>query len=216
MQTSDLIEALVADATPVRRLRPPAVRAAWWLLLAVLVLALAALHHGLRPDLALKLRQPVFVSGVAAAALTGVLAAIAAFIVSVPGRSQRWLLLPMPTLVVWFATIGYGCLTDWVRLGPGGISLGETASCFATLMLVGLPLSFALLIMLRHVARLYARPVAMCGSLAVAALTAAALSLLHPLDATVMILLWNFGVALVFLGVTSRYGDRLFAWVAPH
>ncbi|MFJ4292977.1 NrsF family protein [Cupriavidus sp. NPDC089707] len=212
--TPDLIDSLVADATPVRRLRPPAVRAARWLLLAALVIVLAALHHGVRPDLALKLAQPVFVSGVAAAVLTAVLAAIAAFIASVPGRSPRWLMLPVPAVLVWIGTIGYGCLTDWVRIGPGGISLGETASCFATLMVVGLPLSFAMLFMLRYVARLSPGPVAMCAGLAVAAMTATALSLLHPLDATVMILLWNFGVALLLVGVSGRYGHWLFAWMA--
>ncbi|MFJ4290655.1 NrsF family protein [Cupriavidus sp. NPDC089707] len=213
--TSNLIDSLVADAAPVRRLRPPMVRAAGWLLLAVLILVLAASHHGVRPDLATKLAQPVFVTGVAAALLTGVLAAVAAFMASVPGRSRRWLLLPAPALVAWFATVGYGCLTNWVQIGPTGISLGETASCFATLMMVGVPLSFALLIMLRHVARIYPAPVAMCASLAVAAMTATALSILHPLDATAMILMWNFGVALLFVGLGGRYGDRLFHWVAP-
>ncbi|MGH8790253.1 MAG: NrsF family protein [Cupriavidus necator] len=214
--TSNLIDALVADGRPVRRLRPPVVRAACWLLLAVLILVLAAFHHGVRPDLALKLEQSVFVTGIAAAMLTSVLAAVAAFMASVPGRSRRWLLLPLPALLVWFATIGYGCLTDWVRIGPGGISLGETASCFATLLLVSVPLSFALLIMLRYVARLAPAPVAMCGSLAVASMTATALSILHPLDATAMILMWNVGVALLFVGISARYGGRLFSWVAPH
>ncbi len=213
--TSNLIDSLVADAAPVRRLHPPMVRAAGWLLLAVLILVLAAAHHGVRPDLAAQLAQPVFVTGVAAAMLTGVLAAVAAFMASVPGRSRQWLLLPVPALLVWFATIGYGCLTNWVRIGPAGISLGETASCFATLMMVSVPLSFALLIMLRYVARLSPAPVAMCASLAVAAMTATALSLLHPLDATAMILMWNVGVALLFVGLSGRYGDRLFGWVVP-
>ena len=210
-----MIDSLVADAAPVRRLRPPMVRAACWLLLAALILVLAESHHGVRPDLATKLAQPVFVTGIAAAMLTGVLAAVAAFMASVPGRSRRWLLLPVPALLIWLATIGHGCLTDWGRIGPAGLSLGETASCFAPLMMVSLPLSFALLIMLRYVARLSPGLVAMCGSLAVAAMTATALFLLHPLDATVMILMWNVGVAVLFVGVGGRYGDRLFKWVAP-
>jgi len=210
--TSDLIDSLVADATPVRRLRSPAMRALLWLLLAALVLILAAFHHGVRPDLAMKLAQPVFVTSVAAAALTGALATIAAFIASVPGRSQRWLLLPVPTLLVWFTTIGYGCLTDWVRIGPGGISPGEAVSCFATLAMVSFPLSLALLIMLRHVARLSPEPIAMCGSLAVAAMTAMALSILHALDATVMILFWNVGITALLMGVSRWLGVRLFSW----
>ena len=131
--TPDLIDLLVADAKPVRRLQPPAVRALYWLVFAALMLTLVAVGHGVRPDLMLKLHQPVFATSVVAALMTGVLAAMASFIASVPGRSRRWLLLPAPALAVWTSTIGYGCLTGWVSIGPDGMSLGETARCFATL-----------------------------------------------------------------------------------
>ncbi|MFM0758116.1 NrsF family protein [Paraburkholderia strydomiana] len=213
--TSDLIDSLVADAKPVRRLRPPVTRALCWLLFAALMLTLVALVHGVRPDLTLKLRQPGFVVGVAAALLTAALASMASFIASVPGRSRRWLWLPAPAVVVWISTIGYGCLTNWVSIGPDGMSPGETARCFATLAITGIPLSLVMLIMLRYVARLAPTPVVMTGSLAVAAMTAAALSLFHPLDATVMILMWNFGVATLLLALSGLYGRRLFGWVAP-
>jgi len=212
--TPDLIDSLVADAKPVRRLQPPAVRAVCWLLFAALMLALVAVGHGVRPDLMPKLHQPVFTTSVVAALTTGVLAAMASFIVSIPGRSRRWLLLPAPALAVWISTIGYGCLTNWVSIGPDGISLGETARCFATLAVTSVPLSLVMLIMLRHVAHLSPAPVAMTGSLAVSAMTAVALSLFHPLDATVLILLWNFGVAALFLAFSGLYGKRLFEWVA--
>jgi hypothetical protein len=46
-------------------------------------------------------------------------------------------------------------------------------------------------------------------------MTAVALSILHPLDATAMILLWNFGVAALYLSLGGRYGQRLLGWVAP-
>src|SRR5207253_1977718 len=107
-RTSDLIEVLVADAAPVRRLRPPAVRAACWLLFAGIVIVLVGIAHGARADLALKLQQPVFVIGVAAAMTTGILAAVGAFIASVPGMSRRWLVLPIPAALVWVATISCG------------------------------------------------------------------------------------------------------------
>lgn len=212
--TADLIDSLMADAKPVRRLLPPAVRALCWLLLAALILILVAAGHGVRPDLLLKLRQPVFFAGIVAALLTGVLAALAAFIASVPGRTRRWLLLPAPAAAVWISTIGYGCLTDWVSVEPQGLSWGETARCFATLAITSVPLSLVMLIMLRHVARLSPTPVAMVGSLAVAAMTAVALSLFHPLDATAMILFWNLGVTALFLVFSGLYGKRLLAWAA--
>lgn len=215
-RTSDLIDVLVADATPVRRLRPPAARAACWLLFAAVVMLFVGIAHGVRADLAVKLHQPLFATGVVAAVATGILAATAAFLASVPSRSRRWLLLPAPATLVWVATIGYGCLTNWVAIGPEGMSPGETARCFATLVLVGTPLSLVMLIMLRHVARLAPGPVTMVGSLAVAAMTAVALSILHPLDATAMILLWNLGVAGLYLLLSGWYGQRLLGWVAHH
>nr|WP_175960209.1 NrsF family protein [Burkholderia pyrrocinia] len=211
--TSELIESLVADSTPVRPLRRPLWRATGWLTFAALLLLAIAVAHGLRPDLSLKLHERAFVTGIAAAAATGILAAIGAFIASVPGRSLRWLLLPSPALFVWISTIGYGCLTNWVEIGPDGLSPGETARCFATLALTGVPLSLTLLIMLRHAARLAPVPVVMAGSVAVSAMTAVALSLYHPLDATMMILAWNVGLTIVLLIASASYGARLLRWV---
>ncbi|MDY7544741.1 DUF1109 domain-containing protein [Glaciimonas sp. CA11.2] len=213
--TSSLIASLVVNVKPVRRLRSPAVRTLCWLLFAALMLALVAVGHGVRPDLMQKLHQPVYAIGVAAALMTSVLATTAVFIGSIPGRSKRWLLLPMPAFAIWISTIGYGCLTAWVSFGPDGMSPGETARCFATLAITSIPLSLSLLIMLRYVARLYPVPIAMTASLAVAATTAVALSLFHQIDATLMILMLNFGVAALFLGLSRLYGQRLFEWVTP-
>jgi hypothetical protein len=208
--TPDLIESLVERAIPVRRLRPPLLRALTWLALAGVVLALLAVAHGVRSDLAAHLGQPAFVLAVAAALATGVLAAIAAFMISVPDRSRWWLVLPAPALAVWVATIGYGCLTDWVDIGPDGVRLGETARCFATVVLTGVPLSIAMLVMLRHAAWLRPDAVIVTGALAVAAFTSAALSLLHDLDATVMILVWNLGTAALITGLGGVFGRGLF------
>lgn len=213
--TPDLINALAASATPVRRLRPPLARAACWLLLAAFILVLVAISHGIRPDLAQRLQQPPFVTGMLASLLTGILAAIASFLVSLPDRSRLWLLLPAPALVVWISIIGYGCLTNWVSFGPEGVRPGETARCFATLVLTGLPLSLAMLVMLRYAAPLRPTAVTLTGSLAVAAITATALSLFHDLDASVMILTWNLGTAALIVGLGGVLGRRMFSWAAP-
>src|ERR687898_117258 len=128
-------------ATPVRRLRPPLLRAGLWLLAAGLLLVLLAWLYGPRPDLAERLRQPTFAAALAGSLLTGVLAAVAAFHLSLPDRSRLWLLVPAPAVVLWASTIGYGCLTNWVSIGPGGVTIGTTLACFATLVLASLPLS---------------------------------------------------------------------------
>ncbi|HKB62314.1 MAG TPA: NrsF family protein [Burkholderiales bacterium] len=212
--TPDLIESLVANAAPVRRLRPPVARAVGWLLFAALMLALLAVSHDVRPDLALRLRQPEFVIGVAASLATGVLAAIASFLLSIPDRSRAWLLLPLPGLFVWVSTLGYGCLINWVSLQPGSVPFGEEAGCFALLVLTGVPLSLAMLIMLRHAALLAPTRVAISGGLAVAAVTATALSIFHDHDASAIILIWNFGTAVLLVALGGAFGSRMFSWVA--
>jgi len=215
IKTSDLIASLAADLEPVRRLRPPVTRAACWLLLAAVVLTLLAISQGIRPDLAQRLQDPAFAVNIAASLLTGVLAAIAAFLVSLPDRSRLWLFLPVPALVVWLSNIGYQCLFWWIAIGPDGVSFGETARCFATLVLTSLPLSLAMLVMQRYAALLRPISVGLMGSLAVASITATALSLLHALDATVMILMWNVGTTVLFVGLAGAFGRRMFRWVAP-
>ena len=212
--TPDLIESLVAGAKPVRRLHPPAARAALWLVLAAAIVSLLAISHGLRPDLGARLGQPLFVAGLAASLLTGALAAVAAFIVSLPDRSRLWLLLPAPALALWVSTISYECLTEWVSIRPDSVSLDEAADCFATLVLTSVPLWLALLLMLRYAALLFSAAVAAAGSLAVAALAATALSLFHGLDASAMILMWNLGAAALLVGLGSAFGERMFSWVA--
>ena len=213
--TPDLIGALAANLAPVHRLRPPVTRALSWLLLAALLLAVLAVSQGIRPDLAQRLHGPSFILGVSGASLTGILAAVAAFMLSLPDRSRFYLLLPAPALVLWLSTIGYQCLTNWVSLEPNGIRLGETARCFATLVLTSLPLSLAMVVMLRYAAPLRPMSVTLTGSLAVAAITATALSLFHDLDATVMILTWNLGTAALFVGIGGALGGKMFSWAAP-
>jgi len=206
--TPQLIELLATGAKPVRRLRPPLVRAGSWLVLAALLFGLLAVAHGTRTDLARQLARPDFAIGLAASLVTGVLAAVAAFFLSLPDRSRAWSLLPIPTLLVWISTVGYGCLTSWVEIAPDGVRMGEAARCFATLLVTSLPLSLGLFVMLRHAAWLRPTAVTLTGGLAVGAMAATALSLFHNLDATIMVLMWNFGVTIIIVGISYLLGRR--------
>jgi len=215
-KTPDLIDTLVEDATPVRRLRPPLVRAGLWLAFAATVLGLIAIAHGVRSDFSDCMRQPLLVLGMLGALATGILAAVASFRLSLPDSSRLWIVLPLPALALWVATIGYGCLTDWVSIGPDGIRLGEAIRCFATLLMTSVPLSIAMLVMLRYTALLRPLEVSIVGGLAIAAVTAFALSLFHDLDATVMILIWNLGSAALIAALGSLFGRSMLTWMASH
>lgn len=209
MDTSDLIRSLASNATPVRRLRPPLLRAIFWLALAAAIMALLTISHGLRPQFVEHMQTPMFATNMVASLLTGILATIATFFVSLPDRSRLWLLLPAPPLLVWLATIGYQCFNGWVPMPPGAVTMEAASNCLATLILTSLPLSLLMLVMLRYTAALRPTSVILMGSLAVSAITSTALSMFHPLDATAMILGWNFGTAVLFLAGAALFSRRI-------
>ncbi len=95
------------------------------------------------------------------------------------------------------------------------VTVEAASSCVATLVLTSLPLSLTMLVMLRYAAVLRPISIVLMGSLAVSAITATALSMFHPLDANVMILGWNLGTAVLFLGLATLFGRRLSRRSAP-
>jgi hypothetical protein len=206
---SDVVDTLVSCAPPVRRLQPPLQRALLWLALAGVVLMLLSIEHGVRADLAERLRQPSFAVGIAAAVVTGILSAIAAFMISIPDRSQWWVLVPAPSLLIWISTVSYECFTDRIVIGPDGMGAAETLRCFASLVLTSAPLGITLVIMLRYAALVRSGTVAMMGGLAVAVITSTALAIFHDLDSTVTILVWNLGMAALITALGWLLGPRI-------
>lgn len=209
--TEELIRTLARQAKPVRRLWPPFARALAWIGLASLIMAVLALYHGVRPDVASKLEEPSFLVQLGAAWLTGAAATLAAFETSVPDHSRAWLLLPLPSLGLWLAGIGYGCLAQWIATGPDGLIPGESLRCLETIVLTSVPLSLLLWPMLGRARPLRPTSTAWLGGLAVAAFAAAALALLHEIDATLLVLFWNLGPMLVLVSLAGLLGRRVLA-----
>jgi hypothetical protein len=208
IDTTVLIERLVAEAAPVRRLRSPLVRALSWLLFAAGIVTVLAFVHGVRPDITARLDEALFCAGIAGSALTGTLAAVAAFMVGLPDRSRLWLLLPAPSAALWFLMVSYGCLTNWMRVEAGAI-LEETLRCFAILLATSVPLSAAMLWMLRPAAGLRPTAAIVAAGLSVAAISATTISLLHAFDASLPVLIWNFGAAALVLVACVAAGSWL-------
>jgi hypothetical protein len=212
MNTDDLIGRLAIELRPVKRLAPPLLRAAAWIGFAVLMVAACVVLFGPRHNLLERLAQPHEVAQLVFALGTGVLAAIAAFQLSLPDRAPRWALLPLPAAAGWIGTMGLGCLADVAREGPQALLLGTSWGCLRFIVLMGVPLSLALVWMLRYAGPIRPVPVAMLGGLAGAAISSVGLSLFHHLDAAVMVLVWHGGstlmVVLAFLVFGRFWGDR--------
>jgi hypothetical protein len=199
--TEDLINQLAESATPVRRLRPPVVRASLWLLSVLCVAAAVILATGAVQRFAERSLAPGFDTEWAATVLTGVCAVLAAFNLSLPDRSRHWLWLPLPTLLVWVGASGFGCYRSWLVVGADqSLQLGESAHCFLFILGVSVPLALALTVPLRRSRPLDPMPVLWCAGLGVAALSAAILQFFHPFNITVMDLASHLAaIALVVL-----------------
>jgi hypothetical protein len=209
MRSEDLIHRLAADLHPVRPARHPAAATALWLGVAAAVILVAVLVSGLRDDLAARLATGFDMPQILAAAATGVLAGFAAFQLALPERDRRWALLPLPAAVAWLATMGWGCLQDLANLGPEALRVGASLPCMTFIVGLGVPLTVAMLWLARHAAWLRPGPVAALGGLSAAALASVGLSLIHHLDAAVMVLLWHGVSVLVVAGLASLLGPRL-------
>ena len=101
-----------------------------------------------------------------------------------------------------------------VAIGPGGAQVADALPCESVVIFTSVPLGVALAMMLRHAAMLRAGVVALLGGLAVAAITSAALALLHAPDATAMILVSNLGTAAAITGLAGLCGRPLLRFMA--
>jgi hypothetical protein len=177
-----LIARLAGELRPVRRLAAPWLRAALWLAVVLAIGAGVGCVAGLRPLIARLAATADLRLAMAGAAVTSVLAAIAAFELSLPDRSPRWMLLPVPALLVWVAASGVGCLRDWIAPGTRMASMADARHCLFVIVAYSVPLSLLLIAMLRRARPLRPAPVAAMGGLAVAAAAATLLTLTHPFD----------------------------------
>jgi hypothetical protein len=209
--TDRLIGRLAASADPVRRLRPPLVRAVLWLLAVTVAGSLAVLLFSNFDTDAGRMRDPKLLIEMTATLVTGIAAVVAAFYLSLPDRSPAWALLPIPTLVLWIATSGYECYRHWIAFGPDGWQIGESANCFRFILGISVPLGVALLMALRRAYPLAPVRVAAVGGLGVAAIAAFLLQFFHPFDITFM----DLGVHAAAIGVVvaasslmGRFSER--------
>jgi len=207
--TDKLIERLAAAAGPVRRLRPPTLRAALWLIAVAAVLSAAILGFADLGIFTARAADPKLALELAATLLTGILAVVAAFELSMPDRSPTWALLPLPMLALWILGSGYSCWRHLLVHGPEGWVIGESADCFRFILGVSIPLALTLVPLLRRAAPLAPVRVAALGGLGIAALAAFALQFFHPFDVTFMDLgVHAVAVALVIaaLAIVERAG----------
>ena len=204
--TDQLIESLSEKLQPVRPLRKPGLRAALWSAFATLVIAIIALACGSRADLGHAVTEAGFLVPLIGSWLTGITAATAAFHVSLPDRSRRWLWLPLVPVLLWGTGFAYTCLVNWDDL-PGSLSLLPESACLMTILAVSAGLIVVLLPMLRRVKTLRPGLTAWLGCLAVAGFADTAHLMVHTEQDSLLALTVNLVPAVllvVFGGLAGR------------
>jgi len=196
-KTDGLIDELCGTLQPVKRLRSPYLRAAFWLgvtaiLAAILVARFADMPTFVRREGAdTKLEVETV-----ATLVTGILAVLAAFMVSLPDRPRAWLLLPVPSFALWLGSSSYGCWRHWIAGGRSGLEMGEGLHCFTWIVALGIPLGISLFLLLRRARPLAPAPVAAMAGLGAASIAAFLLQFFHPFDVTFVDLGMHFAAVL--------------------
>ena len=215
MRTEDLIEALAADGTPVRPLASPMVRLCGWLAVSAAYAALIVLVMGLRPDIQSRLADTRFVVELGATFMTSVLAAAAAFCAGCPGRSAWERFAPLPALGLWFWSLGEGCWRSFVQGGAQGLEFQLDLACLPSILLVSVVPGVLIFVMIRRGAPIAPISTTALAALAAASLGATALRLFHAQDASVMLLVWQFGSVAILAGLGALTGRHILRWPEP-
>jgi hypothetical protein len=208
-RSEDLIADLAAEATPVRRLRPPVWRTVGLVAATGAIVALSVAWHGLRPDLAQRVGEPLFVLEWLASLATALGAFLAAFHLSLPDRSPRWIAAALIPGAIWLSVIGAGCLADFSAHGMHAFAWGTSLPCFRYITEMGIPLTLVVLLMIRHAAPIRPIQATVCAGLGAAALSATGLSLFHDLEASWLVLIWHGSALLTVLGLAALGGMLL-------
>lgn len=206
-----LIRDLAADLAPVRRLAPPSLRALGWLaVVAATAVALASFADlsALWHRLAGATDMWVAVLGSSA---TAILAAIAAFELSMPDARRAWALLPLPAALLWIAASGAGCFRTWLTPATHVADLNEARDCLMFIIGLSVPLSALLILMLRRACSLQPGLTAAIAGLAVAAAAATLLNFFHPFDAAATDLAVHTGAVALVIAANRALSGRLLA-----
>ncbi len=203
-----LIRDLTDDLVPVKPLSAPAWRVLFWLA-AVVALGIAGAWFADLPALERRLSAaPDMWLAVAGSTLTALLAAFAAFQLSMPDRSPWWALLPVPAALVWIVASGVGCLRTTLIADTHPIGMSEERDCLLVIVCLSLPLSVLMIVMLRKAYALNPGLTALIAGLASAAAAATLLNFFHPYDATASDLMVHAAAVAVVIAANRLFGMR--------
>lgn len=206
--TDQLIASLAADLTPGRPLPAPLARLAIWMILALGTAAVGVVLLGPRADLPEAVRSAVFLSRLGMTLLAGLLAASAALVLAVPGAERSALQRAAP----WLAVAG------WLLMLGAPVLAGDAAAsrladdfewaCAGRIAALAVVPAGALYLMLRRAAPLRAGWAGSMSALGAAAVGAAGVQCVCPVNSPAHLLVAH-ALPVLIIGVAGILVGRL-------
>jgi hypothetical protein len=218
VNTDRLIENLARDVEPVRPLRLPWIRAAWWSLAAGLYALLLALLLTSSDDVAVNATSRGFVAYQMASIAMAIAAVVAAFASVVPGYSPKIILLPAAAAAAWLALLLAGVPQEWRAVGLAGVADAHEMLCVVTIVVTAVPPAFGLALMLRNGAPLTPGLTMALGVLAAAGLTNVVTCLASPHTSGIAVLAWHGTTLVALCALAAWIGQFVLPWrvSTPH
>jgi hypothetical protein len=209
VNTDQLIDRLVSEVAPVRRLLNPTERAALWTAMALVAVALGVAWFGVRHDAATAWMEPGVISRVVLLASTMWLSIVAAFRLSVPGGETRafarwW---PLALLGVLAAVSAAEVVAAWA-VGDAGAPL-RSWTCVRKVAFVGAVPAIVSVALISRGFAIEPRWTAMLGVLAAAAAGALTSELACPIHAPMHIFLWHITPVIASTAIGALVGTLI-------
>ncbi len=209
MRTEDLIGRLVSDALPVKRSARPLVLFARWSAISVLYLAAGVLVIGAREDLANLWHEAGFLAHTLLVFSVAVLAATAAFTISIPVRQQRVLLGSSAiALAAWLGWIVGALIT------ASEPHAGYGWKCLRNILVLAAPLGAVMYYMISRAAPLRTGMAGWLAALSAAAAADLATRFICRNDHALHALIWHLAPVVVLAGAGVGLGQVMFRWEA--
>jgi hypothetical protein len=212
-----VIAQLARDAAPVEPLPSPLARWCAWTLSAIVAGVIVTILLGflprLRPVVAAPVHDPRFVLAALATGGLALLAAGAAFALSVPGAARGRFVRIVP----WLAAIAWAAVlrTRLVAIGDPVAQIVTTPwhpVCVLLILTISALPGFWLFLMLRRAAPLQSLWTGALAALGTLALGALGTQFVCPIDAPAHHLVWHFSPVIVLSALGLVLGARVFDW----
>ena len=210
--TQALVSTLASQANRVRRLRSPAQRTAEWLLISGSYVALVIWLVSPRADLSVQLGSVRFLLEQGSALGAAILSAYCAIALTIPGKGRAVCALAGIPLGTWLLSLGQGCWQSFAEKGVDGLQLAPDWVCLPGIALVGSVPALAIVVLVRQGAPMLPRITLALAILAAAAFGNFGLRFFHAQDASLMVLVWQFGTVALFTMIGGLLGRHILNW----